>query len=1040
MNGLVENVSGNTVNVVGEVGRDFVVNNYAERDASGYVLEFDLDAETEGFVGRRDVLIALDRFAATQPCGYFEIVAEAGLGKTALAAVIAQQRDAIAFLASAGRGTQRASQFLQHVTASLLQRYLPDRKSLPAQVGESTEVLTQTLRDAVALAPGRALWLVVDGLDEAEPAAPGANPLLLPLDLPTGVFVVVTRRSGTLVTGPATPVVGYLLRRDDPQQREDIVAFIRDRMAQDDRLGHALRTSAVEPDELAAELARRCDGSFMYLRYVLADIAERPGELDLRRLPDRLRGYYDQFWAAIGAVRQQDWDLWEQLHKPVLERLAVAAEGVGTRWLADQVGRPADEIEARVLEPWARILSTIDRDGIVRWRLVHRSFADYLEETGKLDRVQANSAVAEVYLRRGDHAYEDWDEYGLRHAVAHLVRAAEQASGKACDDLGRTAARLAAEPALLRLRLALEPGIVDDDLVRIGAVLSRSEADDATSILVEATLALLAFRRELVRPAAIFDAATRGKVTRAEQLLGLLAAGLDDEWRAAMELTVAWLAAKAAPSQARALRDGSLRRSGSGDPSLLLERMHEHLAAVLGEGPAPPSRLGPPPEIPDAEAMVQRLAGSDSGANTELLLASGGYLAGADAPQLVALAVAHPDPGQHLLRAYIVRHAAYGYSRYRAGSLRWVLEAVLADADPERVQPWLSEICTAVLSPSQGEFPEALEIASLTGRARLGDRDAIADLAARAEAAKAAATTLPEGVGTGRPMPSGASRDQSDLWGVHRRRLAALAESAAMRQLHAEAHALLDAAFKVKGGFAGFTAPAYLTLAEAASLVAPRDAVDRAKWFGIYARRAAENIRDPVHCLRMTARVATMSTRWNRTLDQTALGAAIERLASDPTRPEFSALHVVGEPLTMREPGPMAPRPEAAATLRDLAHLYDRSVEDFMRINGGCARSPDEMLDAGSHINVPDPTSPALVAAHLAAAVLESLGAGGTPAAVGGRLVRRLVPAALGAPTAAGTTLARLVLAIPAIDAAAFDAVGTLAARAGASTSSPGTP
>jgi hypothetical protein len=61
-----------------------------------FVLDFDLNAPADGFVGREAVFTRLDTFAEQNPSGYFEIVGDAGLGKTALAE-IARRRDAVAF-------------------------------------------------------------------------------------------------------------------------------------------------------------------------------------------------------------------------------------------------------------------------------------------------------------------------------------------------------------------------------------------------------------------------------------------------------------------------------------------------------------------------------------------------------------------------------------------------------------------------------------------------------------------------------------------------------------------------------------------------------------------------------------------------------------------------------------------------------------------------------------------------------------------------------------------------------------------------------
>src|SRR5687767_14808534 len=49
---------------------------------------------TDYFTGREPVLAAIEQFQSTHPCGYFAVVAEAGLGKTALAAEFARRRSA----------------------------------------------------------------------------------------------------------------------------------------------------------------------------------------------------------------------------------------------------------------------------------------------------------------------------------------------------------------------------------------------------------------------------------------------------------------------------------------------------------------------------------------------------------------------------------------------------------------------------------------------------------------------------------------------------------------------------------------------------------------------------------------------------------------------------------------------------------------------------------------------------------------------------------------------------------------------------------
>jgi hypothetical protein len=181
-------------NIYGGVHQTYQTFQTVARPVAESILDFDLDAAARGFVGRDAVFAQIDAFAAQNPAGYFEIVGDAGLGKTALAAEIARRRGAVAFLASASSGVVRPEQFLAHVSAALIVRHGLPYEALPARVGDDATFLGKILRKAVERTGGR-VWLVVDGLDEAEQPSPGSNPLLLPLDLPTGVYVVVTRRA-----------------------------------------------------------------------------------------------------------------------------------------------------------------------------------------------------------------------------------------------------------------------------------------------------------------------------------------------------------------------------------------------------------------------------------------------------------------------------------------------------------------------------------------------------------------------------------------------------------------------------------------------------------------------------------------------------------------------------------------------------------------------------------------------------------------------------------------------------------------------------
>src|SRR3954453_18509164 len=97
---LVGTINATAVNIIGSadggIHQTFVA---AARPVQDYIRDFDLDPADE-FVGRQAVFEQLERFAGRHPAGYFEVVGDAGLGKTALAVEIARRRNAVAFLAS----------------------------------------------------------------------------------------------------------------------------------------------------------------------------------------------------------------------------------------------------------------------------------------------------------------------------------------------------------------------------------------------------------------------------------------------------------------------------------------------------------------------------------------------------------------------------------------------------------------------------------------------------------------------------------------------------------------------------------------------------------------------------------------------------------------------------------------------------------------------------------------------------------------------------------------------------------------------------
>ncbi|MFJ1767379.1 hypothetical protein ACIOD2_44110 [Amycolatopsis sp. NPDC088138] len=282
------------------------------------------------FTGREWLIAEIDQFVQRRRCGYLWIEAQAGLGKSALAAHLVRERAWIGHFSRVSRGgTTQVG--LQNLAGQLVKRYelwdsapgrmLPERAFTP----EGFErILGRAAR--CAREEGKPLVLVVDGANETE-QADGMQPWGLPVDLPVGVFVVGTYRTG-FVLPPARPSRIMRIEAEDPRNHEDVAQHL-DAVLRDEDFVRRLKLAGLTRQQFGADLAERCGGVWVYLRYVLDEIRyglRDPGQLD--SLPADLTSYYTsslEQWS--GHPR------WHDEILPLLATLAVAGEPLSTGML-----------------------------------------------------------------------------------------------------------------------------------------------------------------------------------------------------------------------------------------------------------------------------------------------------------------------------------------------------------------------------------------------------------------------------------------------------------------------------------------------------------------------------------------------------------------------------------------------------------------------------------------------------------------------------------------------------------------------------------
>ncbi|MFI6502069.1 hypothetical protein [Nonomuraea typhae] len=359
--------------------------------------------ESAALVGRQWLTSRVDAFLAREPRGYFLIEADAGMGKSVYAAWLATTRGYPGHFTREGGDVRLASTAVRNLGAQLIiGRDLHDLAPgglLPAEA-TGPAWLSRVLRAAAAQGP---VVLVVDGLDEAADADPGALPLGLPAELPDRVHVIATLRPGTALPGLREP---YEVCKFGDHRADDLADLRRHIGA----LVLAMPTD-LPVDEAVDLLMDRCGGVWVYLHYVAAS-----GRLD-QSLPRGLEGYYA---ANLDGLRA-----W----LPLLATLAVAEEPLDALSLVRLSGVGDVDTVTDLLTGPLRPFCRVEDD---TFAFYHASLRDFFTGAAAGPALDAQESARRRRARAARDAHDrigscyldgDVDGYGRRHLVAHLLAA-----------------------------------------------------------------------------------------------------------------------------------------------------------------------------------------------------------------------------------------------------------------------------------------------------------------------------------------------------------------------------------------------------------------------------------------------------------------------------------------------------------------------------------------------------------------------------------------------------------------------------------------
>ncbi|TCB90297.1 hypothetical protein E0H26_27380, partial [Micromonospora zingiberis] len=422
------------------------------------------------FQGRKELISRIDERITTTDRGYVVVRGEAGVGKSTLAAHLVWTRPCAYHFTGLDGGARNPVEARKSLAAQLIGAWRLAQRFTPGDVfpaaAERPDWLAKVIRAAIAArneqhppAERRPIVLIVDGLDEAEPDPPGMGtgiPLGLPTPdaLPSGAYIIATSRYGLPLVALRDPLrVGW--SQIDVQGADnlaDMAAYLRGATSgpnSDPALARTLSDHGVTAEAFTTTLLNRCQGVWIYLRYVLDEIRAglRPPN-DIAFLPDRLRGYYEQH-----VQRWSEHHAWEHIHLPALALLAALRRRITIKDLAAALQQPGvtGELTKWLDGPARAFLDVTTGVGDVRqYQVRHQSLRDLFIapataddreplDAGLTERLHAawmaaHRAIAMwlIPFQNSTTGRRDWA--GMDH-YTRLQLPSHAAAGKVLDDL-----------------------------------------------------------------------------------------------------------------------------------------------------------------------------------------------------------------------------------------------------------------------------------------------------------------------------------------------------------------------------------------------------------------------------------------------------------------------------------------------------------------------------------------------------------------------------------------------------------------------------
>ncbi len=282
--------------------------------------------KTKKFVGRDFLFNEIKNFIENNDNGYFHIIAEPGMGKTAIASQYLLQCPSICYFNSYNENPDNPEEIFKKSISQQLKAYFKDESDFLDSTN-GIDILLFRASEYLLKNQDKKLVIVIDALDEVKITNRTHNLLNLPSILPPNIFIITTRRPFEIsskrltIDSNATRCIEIDLKNSkyDKYHELDIKKYLKwvlEKEKDSKILKKWIKDQGKNNDYFVEYLTEKSQYNFMYIEYVLKEIIMgKFSEFTLNELPEGLEAYYENHWERMG---MNNYDEYSELKSIIL--------------------------------------------------------------------------------------------------------------------------------------------------------------------------------------------------------------------------------------------------------------------------------------------------------------------------------------------------------------------------------------------------------------------------------------------------------------------------------------------------------------------------------------------------------------------------------------------------------------------------------------------------------------------------------------------------------------------------------------------------